>query len=354
MTRKVLEIKVRWVSVLVGLFFLVSTPMVYGATSQVSYRPEMPLGLDDEAFKVPADNPITKEKVELGRLLFFDKRLSANNTIACASCHIPALAFTDGQPVSTGINSQQGGRSAPTAINRGFSTAQFWDGRAATLEDQSIGPFANLIEHGFASHDELIKKINSIKGYKKLFSDVYGKKKLTKENVGRAIAAFQRTLISGNSPFDRFDYDGDQKAISESAKRGKNLFFDKARCNLCHMGTNFSDEKFHNIGIGWDDSDTLDLGRYRVSKNEKDLGAFKTPTLREITKTAPYMHDGRFATLEDVIKHYNKGGVKNPFLDNQVIPLNLSDLEIKDLLSMLRSLEGEGWQHVRAPTEFPQ
>jgi len=354
MTRKVLEIKVRWVSVLVGLFFLVSTPMVYGATSQVSYRPEMPLGLDDEAFKVPADNPITKEKVELGRLLFFDKRLSANNTIACASCHIPALAFTDGQPVSTGINSQQGGRSAPTAINRGFSTAQFWDGRAATLEDQSIGPFANLIEHGFASHDELIKKINSIKGYKKLFSDVYGKSKLTKENVGRAIAAFQRTLISGNSPFDRFDYDGDQKAISESAKRGKNLFFDKARCNLCHMGTNFSDEKFHNIGIGWDDSDTLDLGRYRVSKNEKDLGAFKTPTLREITKTAPYMHDGRFATLEDVIKHYNKGGVKNPFLDNQVIPLNLSDLEIKDLLSMLRSLEGEGWQHVKAPTEFPQ
>ena len=354
MTRKVFEIKVRWVSVLVGLFFLVSTPMVYGATSQVSYRPEMPLGLDDEAFKVPADNPITKEKVELGRLLFFDKRLSANNTIACASCHIPALAFTDGQPVSTGINSQQGGRSAPTAINRGFSTAQFWDGRAATLEDQSIGPFANLIEHGFASHDELIKKINSIKGYKKLFSDVYGESKLTKENVGRAIAAFQRTLISGNSPFDRFDYDGDQKAISESAKRGKNLFFDKARCNLCHMGTNFSDEKFHNIGIGWDDSDTLDLGRYRVSKNEKDLGAFKTPTLREITKTAPYMHDGRFATLEDVIKHYNKGGVKNPFLDNQVIPLNLSDLEIKDLLSMLRSLEGEGWQHVKAPTEFPQ
>ena len=354
MTRKVFEIKVRWVSALVGLFFLVSTPMVYGATSQVSYRPEMPLGLDDEAFKVPADNPITKEKVELGRLLFFDKRLSANNTIACASCHIPALAFTDGQPVSTGINSQQGGRSAPTAINRGFSTAQFWDGRAATLEDQSIGPFANLIEHGFASHDELIKKINSIKGYKKLFSDVYGESKLTKENVGRAIATFQRTLISGNSPFDRFDYDGDQKAISESAKRGKNLFFDKARCNLCHMGTNFSDEKFHNIGIGWDDSDTLDLGRYRVSKNEKDLGAFKTPTLREITKTAPYMHDGRFATLEDVIKHYNKGGVKNPFLDNQVIPLNLSDSEIKDLLSMLRSLEGEGWQHVKTPTEFPQ
>jgi cytochrome c peroxidase len=120
------------------------------------------------------------------------------------------------------------------------------------------------------------------------------------------------------------------------------------------MGTNFSDEQFHNIGIGWDDSDTLDLGRYRVSKSEKDIGAFKTPTLREITKTAPYMHDGRFATLKDVIAHYNEGGIKNPFLDNQIIPLKLSDSEKNDLIAMLRSLEGEGWQHVKAPTEFPQ
>jgi len=328
-------------------------PMTTNAASQKSYKLKIPLGLDEEAFKVPQDNPMTREKIELGRLLFFDKRLSANNTIACASCHIPELAFTDGQSVSSGIHHLQGGRSAPTAINRGFSKAQFWDGRAATLEDQSIGPFANLIEHGFTSHDELIKKINSIKGYKKLFSDIYGINKLTKENVGRAIASFQRTLVSGNSPFDRFDYDGDQKAISESAKRGKILFFDKARCNLCHMGTNFSDEKFHNIGVGWD-GNALDLGRYNVTKDVKDLGAFKTPTLREISKTAPYMHDGRFATLEDVIAHYNKGGVKNPFLDNQVIPLNLSRSEIKDLVAMLRSLEGEGWQHVKVPTEFPQ
>jgi cytochrome c peroxidase len=349
--------KIQWLMVcmLLSAVFaaLITFPMTTNAASQQSYKLKIPLGLDEEAFKVPQDNPMTKEKIELGRLLFFDKRLSANNTIACASCHIPSLAFTDGQPISTGINGQQGGRSAPTAINRGFSKAQFWDGRAATLEDQSIGPFANLIEHGFTSHDELIKKITSIKGYKKLFSDIYGVNRLTKENVGRAIASFQRTLISGNSPFDRFDYDGDQGAISESAKRGKKLFFDKARCNLCHMGTNFSDEQFHNIGIGWDDSDALDLGRYRVSKNEKDLGAFKTPTLREVTKTAPYMHDGRFATLEDVIGHYNKGGVKNPFLDNQIIPLNLSESEIKDLVAMLRSLEGEGWQHVKAPTEFP-
>lgn len=186
-----------------------------------------------------------------------------------------------------------------------------------------------------------------------MFKNVFGTDNIKKEHVGKAIASFQRTLISGNSPFDRFDYDGDQKAISESAKRGKILFFDKARCNLCHMGTNFSDEKFHNIGVGWD-GNALDLGRYNVTKDVKDLGAFKTPTLREISKTAPYMHDGRFATLEDVIAHYNKGGVKNPFLDNQVIPLNLSRPEIKDLVAMLRSLEGEGWQHVKVPTEFPQ
>ena len=338
--------------VLAGLFFLIGGVKLVPQVE--AYELKIPLGLDEEAFKVPKDNPMTKEKVELGRLLFFDKRLSANNTIVCASCHIPALAFTDGQPVSSGIHHLQGGRSAPTAINRGFSKAQFWDGRAATLEDQSIGPFANLIEHGFVSHDELIAKINSIQGYKKLFNDIYGLDNLTKENVGRAIASFQRTLISGNSPFDRFDYDGDQDAVSDSAKRGKKLFFGKARCNLCHMGTNFSDEKFHNIGIGWDSSDTLDLGRYRVSKNEKDIGAFKTPTLREITKTAPYMHDGRFATLEQVVEHYNKGTVENPFLDNQIIPLELTASEKKDLIAMLRTLEGEGWQHVKAPSEFPK
>ena len=332
---------------------LIVNPMLANAASQESYELKIPLGLDEEAFKVPQDNPMTKEKIELGRLLFFDKRLSANNTIACASCHIPELAFTDGQSVSSGIHHLQGGRSAPTAINRGFSEAQFWDGRAPMLEDQSIGPFANPIEHGFSNHDELVAKISMFDGYKKMFKNVFGTDNIKKEHVGKAIASFQRTLISGNSPFDRFDYDGDQKAISESAKRGKILFFDKARCNLCHMGTNFSDEKFHNIGVGWD-GNALDLGRYNVTKDVKDLGAFKTPTLREISKTAPYMHDGRFATLEDVIAHYNKGGVKNPFLDNQVIPLNLSRPEIKDLVAMLRSLEGEGWQHVKVPTEFPQ
>lgn len=334
-----------------GLCFLAVGMML--ATSSYAYELKIPLGLDEDAVKIPKDNPMTQDKVDLGRLLFFDKRLSANNTIACATCHIPELAFTDGQPVSSGIHHLQGGRSAPTAINRAFSTVQFWDGRAATLEDQSIGPFANPIEHGFANHDQLVAKISSFDGYKILFKKVFGTENLTKEHVGKAIATFQRTLISGNSPFDRYDYDGDEKAVSESVKRGKKLFFDKARCNLCHFGTNFSDEKFHNIGIGWG-GEALDVGRYNVTKEVKDLGAFKTPTLREISRTPPYMHDGRFATLEQVIEHYNQGGVKNPFLDNQVIPLNLTASEVQDLVAMLRSLEGTGWQQVKAPTEFPQ
>jgi len=338
--------------VFIGMVLLIGGVTGVHAAPQEPYTPEIPLGLDPDAFKVPGNNPMTRKKIELGRLLFFDKRLSQNGAIACATCHMPELAFTDGQPVSTGIHHQQGGRSAPTAINRAFSTAQFWDGRAPTLEDQSIGPFVNPVEHGFADHDELVAKLKTIEGYKKLFKEVFGSE-ITKEKVGMAIATFQRTLMSGNSPFDRYDWEGDVKAISESARRGRDLFFGKARCNLCHMGTNFSDEKFHNIGIGWDGG-TIDLGRYAVTHDPKEIGTFKTPTLREISRTAPYMHDGRFATLRDVVEHYNKGGVKNPFLDNQVIPLNLTEQEKRDLIEMLRALNGEGWQKVEAPTAFPE
>ena len=336
-----------------AILLLIAGAVGVEAASQEVYEPKIPLGLDEEGFVVPADNPITNNKIELGRFLFFDKRMSQDNTISCSTCHIPVLAFTDGQPVSTGISHQQGGRSAPTAINRGFSKVQFWDGRAPTLEAQSVGPLSNSIEHGFPDNNAVVAKINQIKGYKKLFTNAFGTDTITIGHVGKAIASFQRTLISGNSPFDRFDYNGEENAISESAKRGKKLFFDKARCNLCHFGTNFSDEKFHNIGIGWG-GENLDVGRFNVTKDTKDMGAFKTPTLREISKTAPYMHDGRFATLEDVVEHYNAGGVKNPFLDNQIIPLNLTESDKRDLVEMLRTLNGEGWQDVMAPTSFPQ
>ncbi len=314
--------------------------------------PPLPFGLDQDAYNVPSDNPMTAEKIELGRLLFFDKRLSRNNTVACATCHMPALAFTDGQPVSLGIHRQLGTRSAPASINRAFSRAQFWDGRAATLEDQSIGPFVNPVEHGFVDYNEMLAKLNQIEGYKKLFKQVFGTE-ITMDGVGKAIASFQRTILSGNSPADRYDLGGEETALSDTAKRGLELFRGKARCTRCHSGFNFTDEKFHNVGIGWD-TDRPDVGRYAVTKNQEDMGAFKTPTLREISRTAPYMHDGRFGTLEEVVEFYDKAGIKNPFQDNLIIPLELTAQEKKDLVAFLRSLNGEGWQQIAAPTEFPQ
>ncbi len=310
------------------------------------------LGLEDPAAYIPADNPQTAKKIELGRMLFFDKRLSKTNTVACANCHMPTVAFTDGQAVSQGINRLQGGRSAPTAINRVYGKAQFWDGRALTLEEQSIGPLINPVEHGFLDCDEMTTKMKKIGGYKQLFKEVFGEE-ITEKNIGKAIASFQRTLLSGNSPADRFDVGGDEQALTPSAQRGLELFRGKARCTRCHSGFSFSDEKFHNLGIGWD-TNQVDVGRYMVTKNADDIGAFKTPTLREVSRTAPYMHDGRFGTLEEVVHFYNQGGIPNPHLDNTVIPLELNESEQRDLVAFLRSLNGEGWQHATAPTEFPR
>ena len=341
----------RWLSVTVGIIWGMSTPFISLAALPGEEGWEAPLGLDEDFVVIPKDNPLTKEKVELGKLLFFDKRLSTNDSIACASCHLPSLAFTDGQPVSTGVNRQQGGRSAPATINRIFSTAQFWDGRAATLEDQSIGPFVNPVEHGFTNHDTLVAKVGTIKGYQTMFQKVF-EGPITKSRIGQAIASFQRTILSGNSPYDRFDYGGEEEAISPSAKRGLKLFLKKARCTRCHSGFNFTDEKFHNLGIDWD-TEHVDLGRYIVTKNAEDIGAFKTPTLREISRTAPYMHDGRFATLRQVVDFYNVGGIKNPHQDNTIIPLGLTEQEKEDLVEFLQSLSGEGWR-MESPMKFPK
>ena len=336
----------------IGIVLITSLLMTIPAfaSNNESFSLDFPLGLDEDSVIIPKDNPITKEKVALGKLLFFDKRLSKNNTIACASCHIPSLAFTDGQPVSAGIHRQQGGRSAPTAINRIFSSKQFWDGRAATLEEQSVGPFINPVEHGFLNHDELVDKIKSIAGYRKLFQKVFGTDVMI-GHVGKAIASFQRTILSGNSPYDRFDYGGEESALTPAAQRGLKLFLGKARCTRCHSGFSFSDEKFHNLGIDWD-TDHIDLGRYVVTKNPDQIGAFKTPTLREISRTAPYMHDGRFASLRAVVEFYDQGGIKNPHQDSLIIPLNLNDQEKDDLVQFLESLSGEGWQ-MTPPTKFP-
>ncbi|MCI0427394.1 MAG: c-type cytochrome [Nitrospiraceae bacterium] len=332
----------------------IATPAA-NAESATEYKLKIPFGLEETAVVIPADNPLTIEKVELGRMLFFDKRLSQDNTIACASCHLAKNAFTDGKPVSTGIRGQKGGRSAPASINRVFSSAQFWDGRAATLEDQSIGPFINPIEHGFANYDVMMAKMMKIPGYRKLFKEAFGDENIKIENVGKAIASFQRTNLSGNSPADRFDQGQEAGAISAEAQHGLILFREKARCTKCHSGFNFTDEKFHNLGLGWDDN-KVDLGRYMVTKNAEDIGAFKTPTLREIARSAPYTHDGRFKTLEEVVNFYNKGGVKNPHQDPLIIPLDLTDEEKRDLVAFLHTLNGDGTgsQHVKAPKSFPK
>jgi len=325
------------------------------AESATEYKLKIPFGLEETAVVIPADNPLTNEKVELGRLLVFDKRLSQDNTIACMSCHLAKFAFTDGKPVATGIRGQKGGRSAPASFNRVFSTAQFWDGRAATLEDQSIGPFTNPIEHGFANYDVMMAKMMKIAGYRKLFKQAFGDDNITIGNVGKAIASFQRTILSGNSPADRFDQGQEAGAISAEAQHGLLLFREKARCTKCHSGFNFTDEKFHNLGLGWDDN-KVDLGRYMVTKNAEDIGAFKTPTLREVARSAPYTHDGRFKTLEEVVNFYNKGGVKNPHQDPLIIPLELTDEEKRDLVQFLHTLNGDGTgsQHVKAPKSFPK
>ena len=329
----------------------IATPAA-NAVAATEYKLQIPFGLEETAVVIPADNPLTTEKIELGRILFFDKRLSKDNTVACANCHLAEFAFTDSKPVSTGIGGQKGGRSAPVSFNRVFSSAQFWDGRAATLEEQSVGPFTNPIEHGFVNYDEMLAKMKQIAGYRELFMQVFGED-ITIDNVGKAIASFQRTVLSGNSPADRADQGQEEGAISDEAKHGLLLFREKARCTKCHSGFNFTDEKFHNLGIGWDDN-KVDLGRYMVTKNPEDISAFKTPTLREIGRSAPYTHDGRFKTLEEVVNFYNQGGVKNPHQDPLIIPLELTEEEKHDLVQFLRTLNGEGWQQATAPTSFPK
>ena len=340
---------------MIGVAVALPSLLVYGesgAATDAGYQLPQLQGLEDPNTFVPADNPLTAQKVELGRLLFFDKRLSQNNSIACASCHLAEKGFTDGLSVSTGINNLKGRRSALATINRVYSTVQFWDGRAETLEDQSITPFVDPVEHGFANHDQMVAKMRYIPGYRKLFQEVFGHE-IVIEDVGKAIASFQRTILSGNSAVDKFVFGGDETALSESARRGLKLFERKARCTNCHSSFNLTEDKFRNIGIGWD-TNTVDLGRYMVTKNPEDIGAFKTPTLREIARTAPYMHDGRFKTLEEVVDFYNQGAIKNPYLDVTITPLELTEQEKQDVVTFLKSLNGEGWQQATAPTSFPK
>lgn len=230
----------------------------------------------------------------------------------------------------------------------------FWDGRAASLEDQALGPVANPIEMG-NTHDGMVMTIKSIKGYGPYFTEAFGAEEVTAERIAQAIAAYERTRMSGNSPYDRLRRNKDESAVSEQAKQGHELFFGKAACNQCHLGNNFTDSLFHKLGVGYDARTKTfkDAGRAAISKNEAETGAFKTPTLRDVTKRAPYMHDGSVATLRDEMVLYNKGGEKNPDLDPKMRPLKLTDAEINALVAFMQALDGEGYQD-KAPAAFPQ
>ena len=291
---------------------------------------KVPLGL--KPVPVPADNPLTAEKVELGKQLYFDPRLSCDDTVSCASCHDPKKGWSNGTPFATGVRSQVGGRSAPTIINSAYSELQFWDGRAIRLEGQALGPIQNPIEMDHKL-DDCVSKLNKIPGYKQQFQKVFGTD-VTSENIAKAIASFERTVLSGNAPYDKFKA-GDSKALSAAAERGMKLFFGKAHCSACHTGPNLSDDSFHNIGVGMKAAKP-DLGRYEVTKVLGDKGAFKTPTLREVARHSPYMHDGSLKTLEEVVDHYDKGGIANPQLDEEIFPLKLTPNEKADLITFMK------------------
>ena len=277
-----------------------------------SYKLQLPLGLPAQAAYIPADNPLTAEKIDLGKLLYSDPRLSKDNTIACASCHRPFHGFADPEKTSFGVGHQLGGRNSPTVINRLFSKEQFWDGRAADLEAQAQGPLVNPVEMTMPSHADVVKKVQSIKGYAPYFQKAFGTPEVTMPRIAQAIASYERTVVSGNSPYDRY-VAGDQGAMSPAAVRGMTVFLGKGRCITCHAGFNFTDEKYHNLGVGMD-KPKPDLGRYDQTKQDVDKGAFKTPTIRNIVETAPYMHDGSEGTLMEVVELYDGGGIKNPNL----------------------------------------
>ena len=298
----------------------------------------------------PADNPYSAAKADLGKLLYFDKRLSADNTVSCASCHAPDHGFTDNQPVSTGIHGQKGGRSAPTSINRAYSLAQFWDGRAGSLEDQAKGPIQNPIEMG-ETHATVVAKIGAIPGYRDLFQRAFGAPEVNIDKIAKAIATFERTLLSGNAPYDQYKA-GKKKALSAAQVRGMDVYLNKAKCDQCHEGVNFTSNSYANLGVGADQA-TPDVGRFAVTQDAADWGRFKTPTLRDISKSAPYMHDGSLKTLEEVVEFYDKGGTPNQNLDERLKKLNLTAEQKKDLVEFLKALEGTSLK-VAEPSTFPQ
>jgi cytochrome c peroxidase len=284
---------------------------------------------------IPPNNPQTSLKILLGKQLYFDTRLSKDNTISCATCHDPAMGWSDAGPTSKGINGQMGGRRSPPVSNAAYNLLQFWDGRAPSLEEQAKGPIQNPIEMG-NTHEVMIRSVEDIPGYVDEFQKVYGTRDVTVDMVADAIAAFERTVVTTDSPFDRF-VNGDDEALTQLEKKGLEVFNGKGHCTACHWGGLFSDSRFHNLGVVDMDPTKPDLGRFVVTNDPRNKGAFKTPTIRDVDLRAPYMHNGTEKTLEDVVVLYDKGGrVKDPYLDVLVVPLGLTNNEKKALVAFMK------------------
>jgi cytochrome c peroxidase len=284
---------------------------------------------------VPVGNQLTSDRIELGKLLFFDPRLSSSNWISCASCHNPSLGWSDGLAIGVGDGMRRLARKTPSIVNSGYNSFQMWDGRAKSLEEQAWSPMLSSAEmHG--TLEQILLKLRAISGYITRFNKAYPDQGITSDTVAEAIASFERTVVSRDSPFDQWE-EGDESAMTTSAKRGFTLFIGKANCVACHRGGNFTDQGFHNLGL----RGNTDPGRYAIVPIHVLRGAFKTPSLRDVALTAPYMHDGSYRTLEEVIDHYNRGGDDKENLDPNIKPLGLTEREKRDLVEFLKSLTGK-------------
>jgi len=302
---------------------------------------------------VPADNPQTKAKVKLGHMLAFDTRLSKNNSISCAGCHLPFAGGGGHTPRAFGQGGELG-RWAPSWVNAAYYTSLFWDGRAASLEEQTgalsghMGPISAPGEMG-GDVMAIVKSLKAIPAYNKAFKNAFGKQGVTRENIAKAIAAYERTLIARNAPFQRY-VNGDKKAISKAAKRGFELFRNKALCIECHTPPLLTDNDFHNIGVPQVGPLQEDVGRFAVTHNDDDKGAFKTPSLYNSASFVFSMHDGAFSTMKQVIDHYNRGGdAKNKQQSDLIVPLHLTGSETADLIAFMKSLTDRKLNHIHRP-----
>lgn len=366
-----------WLSIASTIVLTSLLPVTAASQPSASktFRAPIPTGIPRAKWRklIPPANPLTAEKVALGEALYFDKRLSVDGTVSCATCHDPATAFADRNGLAVGVGGRVGTRNVPTTLNAMFNQSQFWDGRVRSLEEQAMQPLLNPLEMGMPDREAVVTRLNSIPEYRQSFAAAFGAGAIRFEDVARAIASYERTLLSADSPFDRF-MAGDPRAISERQKRGWQLFRGKANCITCHTFTRespfFTDHLFHNTGITAGDlkleellngfhsksPDQLDskrvnelahteefteLGRFLITRQKQHAGAFKTPTLRDVELTAPYMHNASEKTLLDVMKFYNEGGKKNRYLDEKIRPLNLTDEELSDLVEFMRALTSD-------------